>query len=200
MDEPCIFEQAMNHISLKKSRPTCYAKSSTVLNAFQPIPSLISCAGWPGGEDCYLMYKCSQVADLIHGVGGSFLNVAAFHAAVLQNLYCCYHVLLSVHIYVHTQAPKVPVPWHYCILWVICIYQWKHAFFSTGKDASSCVVHLINDGVVVNRYDVSIQFLGSRNVRSYLCKLDDGNFYPCERNRYEQLHNIYKLNTVPINC
>ena len=51
---------------------------------------------------------------------------------------------------------------------------------STGKDASSCVVHLINDGVVVNGYDVSIQFLGSRSVRSYLCKMDDGNFYACK--------------------
>ena len=51
---------------------------------------------------------------------------------------------------------------------------------STGKDASSCVVHLINDGVVVNRRDVSIQFLGSRSVRSYLCKMDDGNFYACK--------------------
>ena len=121
MDEPCVFEQAMNHISLTKSRPTCYAKSSMVLDAFQLIPSLISCAGWPGGEDCYLMYKCSQVADLIHAVGRSSLNVAAFHAAVLQNLYCYYHVLLSVHIYVHTQAPKVPVPWHYCILWYITV-------------------------------------------------------------------------------
>ena len=51
---------------------------------------------------------------------------------------------------------------------------------STGKDASSCVVHLINDGVVVNGYDVSIQFLGSRSVRSYLCKMDDGNVYACK--------------------
>ena len=50
----------------------------------------------------------------------------------------------------------------------------------TGKDASSCVVHLINDGVVVNGYDVSIQFLGSRSVRSYLCKMDDGRFYACK--------------------
>ena len=66
-----------------------------------------------------------------------------------------------------------------------------HVLSSTGEDASSCVVHLINDGVVVNGYDVSIQFLGSRNVRSYLCKLDDDNFYPCERNRYEQLYIDY---------
>ena len=108
--------------------------------------------------------------------------------------------VVSVHICVHTEAPNVPVPWHYCILRVISMYQWKHAFFSTGKDASSCVVHLINDGVVVNGYDVSIQFLGNRNVRTYLCKLDDGNFYSCERNRYEELRNIHKLNTVPINC
>ena len=40
------------------------------------------------------MYKCSQVAGLTHAVGGSFLNVTVFHAAVLQNLYCYYHVLL----------------------------------------------------------------------------------------------------------
>ena len=51
---------------------------------------------------------------------------------------------------------------------------------STGKDASSCVVHLTNDGVVVNGYDVSIQFLGSRSVHSYLCKMDDGSFYACK--------------------
>ena len=56
-----------------------------------------------------------------------------------------------------------------------------HVLCSTGNDTSSCVVHLINDGVVVSRYDVSIQFLGSRSVRSYLCKLDDGNLYACER-------------------
>ena len=68
-----------------------------------------------------------------------------------------------------------------------------HVLSSTGEDTSSCVVHLINDGVVVDGYDVSIQFLGSRNVRSYLCKLDDDNFYPCERNRYEQLYIDYRM-------
>ena len=36
----------MNHISLKKkSRPRCYAKSSTVQDAFQPLPGLISYTG-----------------------------------------------------------------------------------------------------------------------------------------------------------
>ena len=67
------------------------------------------------------------------------------------------------------------------------LYVYTHFFCSTGKDASSCVVHLINDGVVVNGYDVSIQFLGSRSVRSYLCKMNDGSFYACERNQYQQL-------------
>ena len=33
-----------NHISLKKGRPRCYAKSSTVQDMFQLIPALISCA------------------------------------------------------------------------------------------------------------------------------------------------------------
>ena len=64
------------------------------------------------------------------------------------------------------------------------------AFCSTGKDASSCVVHLINDGVVVNGRDVSIQFLGSRSVRSYLCKMNDDSFYACEKNQYQQLCSI----------
>ena len=64
------------------------------------------------------------------------------------------------------------------------LYVYTHLFCSTGEDASSCVVHLINDGVVVNGYDVSIQFLGSRSVRSYLCKMDDGSFYACERNQH----------------
>ena len=64
---------------------------------------------------------------------------------------------------------------------------------STGEDTSSCVVHLINDGVVVKGYDVSIQFLGSRNVRFYLCKLDDGNFFTCKNMNICKFMSIYKL-------
>ena len=45
---------------------------------------------------------------------------------------------------------------------------------------SSCSVHLINEGVVVNGHEVSIQFLGGSSVQSYLCKLGDSNFHPCE--------------------
>ena len=63
---------------------------------------------------------------------------------------------------------------------------------STGKDASSCVVHLTNDGVVVNGYDVSIQFLGSRSVHSYLCKMDDGSFYACKNIAISKYMSIYK--------
>ena len=66
-------------------------------------------------------------------------------------------------------------------------YVYTDSFCSTGMDASSCVVQLINDGVVVNGYDVSIQYLGSRSVHSYLCKMNDGSFYACEKNQYQQL-------------
>ena len=39
-----MHEQPTNHISLeKKSRPRCYAKSSTARDTFPPIPGLISC-------------------------------------------------------------------------------------------------------------------------------------------------------------
>ena len=44
-----------------------------------------------------------------------------------------------------------------------------------------CAVHLINTGVLVDGRNVSIQFQGSSNVRSYLCKIDDSNFRTCEQ-------------------
>ena len=46
---------------------------------------------------------------------------------------------------------------------------------------SSCLVHLINEGVVVNGHEVTIQFLGGNSVQSYLCKLGDSNFRLCEQ-------------------
>ena len=33
---------------------------------------------------------------------------------------------------------------------------------------SSCLVHLINEGVVVNGHDVTVQFLGDCKVQSYI--------------------------------
>ena len=45
---------------------------------------------------------------------------------------------------------------------------------------SSCSVHLINEGVVVNGHEVTVQFLGGSSVQSYLCKIGDSNFHPCE--------------------
>ena len=56
-------------------------------------------------------------------------------------------------------------------------------------------MHLINDGVVVNGYDVSIQFLGSRSVRSYLCKMDDGSFYTCKNMAISKCMSI-SINTL----
>ena len=46
---------------------------------------------------------------------------------------------------------------------------------------SSCSVHLINEGVEVRGHDVTVQFLGGSSVQSYLCKLGDSNFHPCEQ-------------------
>ena len=44
-----VHEQSMNHISLnKKDWLTCYAKSPTAQDAFEPIPGLISYTGVTG--------------------------------------------------------------------------------------------------------------------------------------------------------
>ena len=43
-------------------------------DAFQPIPAVLR---WLGGEDCYLMHKCSQAADFVHATGRNSSNVAA---------------------------------------------------------------------------------------------------------------------------
>jgi len=43
------------------------------------------------------------------------------------------------------------------------------------------VVHLINDGVLVDGHNVSIQFQGSSDILSYLCKIDDSNYRTCEQ-------------------
>ena len=46
---------------------------------------------------------------------------------------------------------------------------------------SSISVHLINEGVVVNGHEVTVQFLGGNSVQSYLCKNDDIKYRPCEQ-------------------
>ena len=49
-----------------------------------------------------------------------------------------------------------------------------------GRAEEICAVHLINEGLSLQRGNVVIQFQGSQAVQSYLCRMDYGAFEYCE--------------------
>ena len=57
----------------------------------------------------------------------------------------------------------------------------SHGFSSAGDGTALCTVHLINEGVLVYGYNISVQFVGSSSVRFYLCRMDAGSWFTCER-------------------
>lgn len=53
-------------------------------------------------------------------------------------------------------------------------------FFEIGGQPDFCGLHLINEGVVVDRHRVRVQFAAVPHFESYWCKLDHKTGFDCE--------------------
>ena len=62
--------------------------------------------------------------------------------------------------------------------WMYCACM--HFYYFLGRAEEICAVHLINEGLSLQRGNVVIQFQGSQAVQSYLCRMDYGAFEYCE--------------------
>ena len=62
--------------------------------------------------------------------------------------------------------------------WMYCACM--HFTIFLGRAEEICAVHLINEGLSLQRGNVVIQFQGSQAVQSYLCRMDGGAFEYCE--------------------
>ena len=82
---------SMNHISLKKNRPRCYAKSPTAQDTFRPIPGLISCTGLTG--------KWGLVSYAQNAVRWLALSILQVHVHV--HTFLCTSIQISLP---HSQA------------------------------------------------------------------------------------------------
>ena len=84
----------MNHISMKKSRPRCYAKSSIAQDAFQP--GLISSAGVTRRSE---LLSYAQNAAKWLALSERSVKSTPFHTTVLHTAVLCPKVVCSEDVY-----------------------------------------------------------------------------------------------------
>ena len=105
----------MNHISLKKGKPRCYAKSPTVQDTFWQIPGIISCTGMTSGWEvishaqnavrwlvlsvhCVSLCSCpSKIYDQNHHVLSMHICMGAEALEALQKVIAITSTIASSH-------------------------------------------------------------------------------------------------------